>query len=427
MLFPSQNTPEPGHALWAATAGKDKGRTCRGPKPTLRLAILQQSYGRFGGAERLALSHFLQLRKMNVDVTLYYQGAISPGWAKRLDGHEIRPIPNGVAGNLSELTALSKFLKELGDFDRIIIHHHVEPVLALYLSKLLGDKIIWYSGSVFELAWEKFITGLDYRSISPTVRKTSAGFYGGTLSTLLLSNPFFDFAVPIARAVDISTVRGYRRILANSSFLSRFLARAYKLKDNPRVVYPGPDPILEQLSTQIISNEQDFMLAVGALIPLKNVEGIIQAAATVPSAKVVIVGDGQERNKLKELATRLAVPLEMRGSSIDELVLAKIYSECKFLVHLSLYEPFGLTPLEAGLFSKPSIVTNRGGPPEIVVDGETGYVVDPRDFKHVSSRMNELLVNSSLRRHMGAKARRKVLERFTLEKSAKTLLAEVED
>lgn len=393
----------------------------------MRLAILQQSYGRFGGAERLALSHFIQLRRMNVDVTLYYKGAISPGWEKRLEGYDVRSIPNGISGNLSDLTALSKFLKEVDNYDRIIIHHHVEPTLAFYLSKLMGDKIVWYSGSVFELAWEKFITGKDYRTISPTVKATSAGFYGRVLSSLALSNLFFDVSVQIARAVDINTVRGYRKILANSFFLSGFLSRVYKLRDRPSVVYPGPDPILEKLSSsQNGFSEQDFMLAVGALIPLKNVEGIIQAAAGVPSAKLVTIGDGQERSNLKDLATRLSVPLDMRESSVDEAVLGQIYSECKFLVHLSLYEPFGLAPVEAGLFSKPSIVTNRGGPPEIVVDGETGFVVNPFELKHVSSKMNELLANSSLRRYMGQRARKNVLNKFTLEVSSKKLLAEVE-
>lgn len=393
----------------------------------MRLAILQQSYGRFGGAERLALSHFIQLKRISVDVTLYYKGAISPGWAKRLEGYDVRPVPNGVSGNLADLTALSKFLKELREYDRIIIHHHVEPILAFYLSKLIGDKIVWYSGSVFELAWEKFITGKDYRTISPTVKATSAEFYGQLLSSMALANMFFDAAVQIARAVDISTVRGYRKILANSSFLSGFLSRVYKLKDRPSVVYPGPDPILEKLSSsQNGFHEQDFMLAVGALIPLKNVEGIIQAAAGVPSAKVVTIGDGQERSNLKDLATRLSVPLEMRGSSVDEAVLAQIYSECKFLVHLSFYEPFGLAPVEAGLFGKPSIVTNRGGPPEVVVDGVTGYVVNPRDYRFIRSKMDMLLADESLRREMGQRARENVVKKFTLEKSANRLLEEVQ-
>ncbi len=392
----------------------------------MRLAILQQSYGRFGGAERVALSHYVQLKRINIDVSLYYRGAISPSWAKRLEVHEVKPIPTAVSRNVKELETLSKFLKEMQSFDRIIIHHHVEPVLALYLSKLFGDKTIWYSGSVFELAWEKFITGLDYRAISPTVKKTSEGFYGRLLSDFLLSNPFFDASVQIARAVDITTVRSYRKIVANSFFLAKFLARVYKLHNIPEVVYPGPDPLLEKLASETSSKEEDFMLAVGSLIPLKNVEGIIHSAAGLSSAKLVIIGDGQERSKLKDLATKMQLPLEIMGYSLEEADLASAYSRCKFLVHLSLYEPFGLTPIEAGLFSKASIVTNRGGPAETVINGETGFVVNPRDYRTVGSRMLQLLQNAPLRNEMGRKARDTVVRRFTLGASTKKLLAEVE-
>src|SRR3989475_5420599 len=103
-----------------------------------------------------------------------------------------------------------------------------------------------------------------------------------------------------------------------------------------------------------------------------------------------------------------------------------LYAHYMLPTPLSLYEPFGLTPVEAGLFKKASIVTNHGGPPEIIVDGETGFIVDPRDYGTIAKRMNELLSSPELRREMGQKARKRVLEKFSLERSAKQLLAEVE-
>src|SRR5438094_6356205 len=367
----------------------------------MRLAILQQSYGRFGGAERLAFSHYVQLKRMGRDVTMYYTGRISSGWKERLADEPLRSIPTGVASSPDRFRQLTTFLNELRNYDRIIIHHHIEPILAFYLSKLLGPKIVWYSGSVFELPWEKEITGVDYRRISTTVRRTGSEFYGNLFSKLLLSDPLYGLTVQLARFVDIETVRGFRKIIGNSFFLSKFLTRVYGLKEVPRVVYPGPDPLLEELSSAPAVREQDYMLAVGTLIPLKNIAVMIRAAANVRSSKVVLVGDGQEKSILKDLADRLDVPIELRGTSDDEADLARAYSECKFLVHPSLYEPFGLTPVEAGLFGKASIVTNHGGPPEVVMDGITGYVVDPRDYQSMGSKMNALLEDNVLRREMG--------------------------
>src|SRR6266516_4143736 len=245
----------------------------------MRLAILQQSYGRFGGAERLAFSHYVQLKRMGVDVTFYYMGRVSPGWKERLRDEPVKNIPTGIATNPRQFRDLTKFLGELKGFDRIIIHHHVEPVLAFYLSKYLGPRIIWYSGSVFELPWEEVITGIDYRRISPTVRRTGGEFYGSLLAKMLLSDQLYGLTARVAKVVDIETVRGYGKVLANSSFLSNFLKRVYRLGETPSVVYPAADPLLEQLALENHVQEEDYMLIVGSLIPLKNVESMIRAAS----------------------------------------------------------------------------------------------------------------------------------------------------
>src|SRR5438445_3426453 len=362
---------------------------------------------------------------MNVDATLFWSGLVTPGWQAKLNGYEVRTIPSTVPSP-RRLATMMRFLRELSRYDSIISHHHIDPLLALYIAKNLGKKTIWYSGSMFELAWERWITGEDYRSISRTVKQTSEEYYGKTLSSLVLSDPVFDQTVRLARAVDIHAVRRYSKIVANSKFLSRFLKRIYKLDFVPPVVYPGPDTMREQLSSKDFAGEGDYMLAVGPLIPLKNVDGMIQAASKVPSAILVVVGEGQDRISLEERAGLLQVPLFLKGNCHSEEELAMLYSQCMFHIHLSLYEPFGLTPVEAGLFRKASIVTDHGGPPETIVDGETGFIVNPRDYGMIAKRMKELLSSPELRHEMGRRARKRVLENFTLERSTKLLLAEVE-
>ena len=368
----------------------------------------------------------MQLKKMKKDVTAFYSGRIYDGWAERLKGETVRPIPSGISNDFRQLGHLMRFLSSLRHFDKILIHHHIEPILAYYISKFLGARTIWYSGSMFELPWQGVITGLDYRRISPTVGKTSTEFYGPLISRLLLSNGLYRVTTRVAKAIDIATVRGYGKVLANSDFLSKFLARVYNLKETPEVVYPGADPLFEQLASNPQAHEQDYILAVGSLVPLKNFESIIRAAAAIRTAKLVFVGDGQDRSKLKDLATKLDVPVEFRGTFDRESDLATAYSECKFLVLLSLYETFGLTPVEAGLFSKPSIVTSSGGPPEVIIDGITGFVVDPIDYQSVRNKMNLLLDDDSLRRKMGYLSRENVLRNFTLEKSTARLIEEIE-
>src|SRR5438445_11640496 len=99
---------------------------------------------------------------------------------------------------------------------------------------------------MFELAWEEIITGVDYRRISPTVRRTGGEFYGGLLAKMLLSDQLYGLTARVAKAVDIETVRGYGKIIANSFFLSKFLERIYRLGEKTSVVYLSLYPQLDQ-------------------------------------------------------------------------------------------------------------------------------------------------------------------------------------
>jgi glycosyltransferase involved in cell wall biosynthesis len=390
----------------------------------LRLAFLQQSYGRFGGAERLAFTHYVQLKSMNKDVTLFYSGSIPPDWTKRLQNEPVRTIPNGIAKNLLQLGNLRSFLRELRNYDRIIIHHHVEPLLAYFISKLFGKITTWYSGGgLFELSYS---TGKDYRSLSSTLPATAREFYGNVLARLMRYNALYNVFKTVIYAYDVSTVKGYDKIVANSDFTAKSLMKSYRLRVKPEVVYPAVDPVLERLASENPQHESDYMLAVGALTPQKNLDTIIHAASGVPSAKLTFVGNGNEGQNLSDLARKLRVPLIIKKSE-DVHNLAGDYAACKILLHPAIYEPFGLTPIEAALFSKPSIVTNRGGPCETVVDGETGFVTDPLERKNIRKLMALLLSNDELRMSMGKRARNFVQERFSIERSTKDLLAVIEN
>ncbi len=386
-----------------------------------RIAVLHHSYGRFGGAERLTLSHYWQLRTMRKDVTLFYGGMLTDEWRLRLRSHDVRSLPRTSSG----IASLTRLARELSDYDSILIHHHIDPFVAFYISRFLGKKITWYMGSLFELAWERAITGLDYRSISTTVRSSGSEFYGYP-SNILLSDALYGATVRLSKVIDCSTVRRCAKLITNSVFLAEQVKQTYGLSTRPDVVYPGIDPILAGLADKGGPERPwNFMLYVGALIPMKNVSTIINAAAG-QAAEVVLVGDGQEKQNLKLLASRSNVLALVLDSGIDENALGEIYSRCKFLVNLSLYEPFGLTPIEAGFFGKPSIVTNRGGPAETVVNGRTGFLVNPVETRTVADRMRRLLEDDDLRNEMGAQANKRVRGMFTLEKSTQSLVTYLE-
>ena len=130
---------------------------------------------------------------------------------------------------------------------------------------------------------------------------------------------------------------------------------------------------------------EDFFLFVGTLQPAKNLETTIRSFAyfrrhyDTASHRLVIVGaHGWGGSKYKRLIHELDLEavVDIAGYITDQ-ELSRLYARCKGLILLSLYEGFGLPPLEALAWKKPSVVSDRSALPEVV--GTTGIQVDPMD------------------------------------------------
>lgn len=100
--------------------------------------------------------------------------------------------------------------------------------------------------------------------------------------------------------------------------------------------------------------------------------------------------------------------------SLDEIV--QLYGVAEVCIYPStVSEPFGLTMLESLSASKPMVVTNAGGMPEIIQDGINGYVVPIRDYEALAMRTIQLLDNTSLRKRLGTTGRQIVKSYYTKE------------
>jgi len=145
-----------------------------------------------------------------------------------------------------------------------------------------------------------------------------------------------------------------------------------------------------------------------------------QVLASVPNARLAIVGDGPYRGKLEALVAQLGlgdsitfvgsvpwtqVPIWMDGADVFAMPSRS---------RLFGLEPegLGIVYLEAAACGKPVIVGRSGGAPEAVRDGETGYVVDPRDPDEIARRLVELLTDPQKASQMGARGRAWVAENW---------------
>jgi len=118
----------------------------------------------------------------------------------------------------------------------------------------------------------------------------------------------------------------------------------------------------------------DFVLSVNRLDRAKRIDLLIEAAARVPGLRVVIAGDGPDRERLERMANGT---VEFVGRVSDE-ELAELYARCRAVYYAPVNEDYGLVPYEAFLSDKPVITTtDAGGPLDIVHDGRTGRVVAP--------------------------------------------------
>jgi glycosyltransferase involved in cell wall biosynthesis len=155
----------------------------------------------------------------------------------------------------------------------------------------------------------------------------------------------------------------------------------------------------------------------GRLIALKGLEYLLRAAAALqpefPGLRVEIAGAGPHGQKLEETAAQLGLAgrVEFLGWVDD---IHSVLPRWDVFVVPSLEEGFSIAALDAMAVGLPVIASSVGGIPELVVDGETGWLVPPADVETLVSRLRSLLLNPEQRLSMGAAAQARVRNHFNL-------------
>lgn len=128
-------------------------------------------------------------------------------------------------------------------------------------------------------------------------------------------------------------------------------------------------------STYYFKDHQDFFLTVGRLVPEKRIVMIAEAFSKVPNRKLIIVGDGPEREKIHKILEQHSNIKYIR--STNEKQLKELYATCLATVYMPMEEDFGLVPIEGMASGKVSIVANEGGCLETVKNEITGKIISP--------------------------------------------------
>ncbi|MCM2267491.1 MAG: glycosyltransferase [Elusimicrobiales bacterium] len=159
-----------------------------------------------------------------------------------------------------------------------------------------------------------------------------------------------------------------------------------------------------------ISGEEVAIGTIARLEPVKGVEYFIRAAAELAEsspgikARFVIIGGGQLENALKALAAKLGIGGQtlFTGFRPDA---ARLLGALDIYVQPSLNEAMGRAPLEAQALGLPAVVSSVCGLPDVVKDGETGFVVPPADAAALAVALGKLAADGGLRLKLGQAAR----------------------
>jgi glycosyltransferase involved in cell wall biosynthesis len=224
------------------------------------------------------------------------------------------------------------------------------------------------------------------------------------------------------------------RVLAISDVMHRALA--LNGFHSLETVHNGIDPVEWPANdpAPADSGKADAPLVVlpARLSAEKGTEALLDAVALLPAPerpRILFAGDNPRyQPALGAYAARLGLGdrIEISGW-VDQARMVEIFRSADIVVTPSTYpDPFNLGNIEAMASNRPVIASAFGGGPEIVRDGETGYVVDPNDTPLFARRLAALVGDPDLRAAMGAAGRRRVLESFTLTRQAEAVMAAYE-
>lgn len=180
---------------------------------------------------------------------------------------------------------------------------------------------------------------------------------------------------PGLRRWDRSAASRADAYLANSTVTQRAIREAYGIDAE---VLPPPPALLPTGSERAVEGlEPGFLLCVARLLPYKNVDVVIEAAQQ-SGRDLAVVGAGPDKARLEDIAKRTPAGRRVRIrllGRVQDAELRWLYRQCSMLVAAS-YEDYGLSPLEAGAFGRPSVTLRDGGYLDTVTEGVNGLFFD---------------------------------------------------
>ena len=205
--------------------------------------------------------------------------------------------------------------------------------------------------------------------------------------------------------------------LLNSRFPTHKIEKIYNTIDCGIVKNTGVS--LDEIRKRFhISRNDKLVGTIGRLSKEKGVHYLLKAGSEIiakyPDVKILIIGEGPERQNLEALAKLLHISKNVIFCGFQKNV-AEFYPLIDIVVLPSVTEGLPIVLLEALTYSKPIVATRVGGIPEVITDGKTGILVDPQNPSQLAEGIIRVLKNSEEANQLASKGRKLVEEHFNSE------------
>lgn len=239
------------------------------------------------------------------------------------------------------------------------------------------------------------------------------------LSPLYYKMKYLAYKLVISRAIHKS-----EKIIAVSKFTKKDIEKKFKVKkDKIKVIYEGVSDLgiynneNSDKDKKLLKNynigDRRYLLYVGNAYPHKNLEGLLDIFKKIkkdfPSLLLVLVGgDDYFYQRLKKYAQSLNLSNKdvIFTNYVSDKDLASLYRNSLAYVFPSLYEGFGLPPLEAMAHNCPVVSSNRTSLPEIL--GEAALYFDPNNNIDVYEKLKKIIKNKHLRQELVEKGKMQI-------------------
>ncbi|MEM2971286.1 MAG: glycosyltransferase [Candidatus Bathyarchaeia archaeon] len=218
-------------------------------------------------------------------------------------------------------------------------------------------------------------------------------------------------------------------VICCSNYMAEQVAQTlYVPKEKIRVIRNGVNVSRFNLNMDYKAVKQRFakhdekiVLYVGRLVYEKGVHVLIGAApkilSTLPNVRFIIIGEGGMKEQLLKEAWDFGIPHKVFFTGfVDEKTLALLYKVSDVCVVPSLYEPFGITALEAMAAQTPVVASDTGGLAEIIEHDKTGVKVYVDNSDSVAWGVLKVLTDEAYANRLRKNAYRKIIEEYNWEK-----------